>query len=264
MEGINFRPVGKKKLRKNSFGRLTGTSLKTAPTSDCWNLAVAGGLQTCSPDRGAKRKNPGVRGTISAECFLSAVGWSTCVRTSLRGGLVKNDLIKQWVRRISGVSRGQPIGPDDKEPPFLIDGKPGSLIDVFKYFQELITKRVFLPHMSPHGPMKIPRHLVAGRHQIRGRCKTAFGNMVPGDQVRWMRYGSSWYVEPPSISLKSPDCEASALFTNLGGNSFALTDFNHGTFVFPKVDDAASAKRQKRRMRQFKHRHNSEIYITSA
>ncbi len=100
VEGINFRPVGKKKLRKNSFWSAYGNIAQNGANFDCWNLQLP---VVCRPVRqivALNGRTPGVRGTISAECFLSAVGWSTCVRTSLRGGLVKNDLIKQWVRRI--------------------------------------------------------------------------------------------------------------------------------------------------------------------
>ncbi len=128
---------------------------------------------------------------------------------------------------------------------------------MFKYFQELITN-IFCP--SPHGPHENPQtSQVVGVTKYEGD-KTAFGNMVPGDQALMygLLYGATFNI------AEVPRLRGKVLFTNLGGNSFALTDFNHGTFVFP-VDDAASAKRQKSAgCGSFKHRLNSEIYITSA
>jgi len=167
------------------------------------------------------------------------LGWSTHVQVRLSGELIKNAELSDLVRRIAGRApvAGTPVALADDRP-FLIDNQPKSLTEVFKYFQNVLVNRVYLPNKPPHRGMNIPRHIIVGITKFQGDV-IPFTSMVRQDKALMLEilYGQQKLGPVLEQMLKK------VLRTNIRTANFALTDFEYGTLVFPQ-EDAKNAKSQ--------------------
>lgn len=173
---------------------------------------------------------PDIKITTRPAIYLSSLGWSTNILIRLQGN-IKNRQLIQIMGRLASKEL------DDT--PFVIADKPKTLTETFKFFQNLLLSEVYIK--PPHLGMKIPRHFIVSLNKYNGP-RADYKKMENRDKdlMHSILYGKEFGALEEGEEQKKP----SLLLTHISvPYNFALTDFDHGTLLFPQRD-ALSTKRE--------------------
>jgi hypothetical protein len=163
--------------------------------------------------------------TFSLKIYLSPLGWSTDLVIRLQG-----QLRNQQVIDLMACLTGHSSGPAAQALPFAIAGKPKNLTDVFIYCQDLLVNEVY--GRTPHRPMYIPRHYVISLNRFKGSI-VDFAGMAPADQATLF---SLFFGRNYTANDVVKETVPKKLTTIISGPNFALTNYDHGTLLFPQRD----------------------------
>jgi hypothetical protein len=166
--------------------------------------------------------------SFGTRIYLSPLGWSTAVLFRLIGDIPRGQLI-ELVSRL----RGRPMdGTTSAAQPFRMGGEPKSLTEIFRHCQDLLLGDVYQKGKPPHGSMQIPRQYVISINGFSGDI-VEYRNMPPADQGLML---SILYGRPFDAGQVVRGETPANLWTRISGPNFALTDFQHGTLVFPQLE----------------------------
>jgi hypothetical protein len=222
-ENFEFDRLPRVYLKEGNFWKsyISNTDPKKA---DYWNLYV--------PLVGHPKRSvfgltlpPGISMKHKLKIYLSPLGWSTIVWSRLIGDVEKNQLIDIMGKLTGKAFQGRF---SVKDFPYFIDGEQMGRSSFFRHFQNLLFKEVFTEDNSLHTGMKIPRYFVVSVNEFEGDI-VKFNEMLPGIQAIML---SILFGEKLSAGHVVRKDHPQILKTYISGPNFALTNFEHGTFLF--------------------------------
>lgn len=221
--GFGFRPLSKRTLDFNHFWN-PYHRMALDNGGDLWKIQIP---LVCDPRRSPIRldvKTPGVQVTIRPRIYLSTIGWSTNIRVGLRGTMNRRQLTAAIGLVINKSTANS----------FLIAGEAASLTGVFQYFQTQVAKEVYAGQVVPHPPQRIPRHCVVSINQYTGPIKDYRNASDPNSAMtRADRALMQSLLCGEEVDVQNEGA-GNLLFTKLSKENFTLTDFGHGTLLFPQ------------------------------
>jgi hypothetical protein len=221
--GFGFRPLSKKAIDSSHFWN-PYRQMAIDIGGDFWKIQIP---FVCDPKRFQIKltvQSKSLQITIRPRIYLSTFGWSTNIRVGLRGTMNRKELIGAvgTIMNSSGAS------------PFSIDGNSANLTQVFQFFQTQIAKEVYSPSITPHPPRKIPRHFFVSINHFSGPIKHYRNPSDPNTEMtRADRAFMQSLLYGREIDVQN-EGGTNLLFTRISKENFALTDFGHGTLLFPQ------------------------------
>lgn len=190
--------------------------------------------------------------TIYPKVLLSGIGWSTNLEIRLKGEMSSESLVSILSKLFQ-----------QKEKPYKIAGVPQTLTEVFGHFTSRLRAELHTRQKPPIDKMMLEKYFVVSPARVSGKIQyycppnkpdhpapSWVGGLSGADKMSHSDHAlmlSFLYGQSVNATQWYDWSYQRFLHTKMKNASFALTDYERGTFVFMQensLDDTADKKRR--------------------
>jgi hypothetical protein len=218
---------------------------------DFWRLQIPFVCEVKKSPLELDLADPKVTATIVAKIFLSAIGWSTNLEIRLTGEMSSESLVGIVSRLFQ-----------QKEKPYKVDGVPHTITEVFGHFASRLRAELYTQQKPPLDKTTVDKYFVLSPELFSGKIQyycppnkpdhpapSWVGGLSGEEKLSQSDHAlmlSFLYGQAISISEWYDWSYERFLHTKMKGPSFALTDYDWGTFIFMQenASEAGAAKKR--------------------